>query len=215
MGTGMEGEDRNIAVVVADDHEVVREGLAAIIGRQPDMRVVGQASTGQQAVEVVREESPDVVLMDLRMPVMGGVEATARITRDCPSSRVVVLTTYDGDEDIYRALQAGARAYLLKDVRREELLSTIRAVHAGRRHVPPEIAERLAGRVAAEELTPRELGVLKLLTAGRSNKEIAAALGTTEGTIKGYVVSILGKLGASNRTEAAAVARSRGIIPSS
>jgi two-component system NarL family response regulator len=203
-----------IRVVVADDHEVVREGLVSIIERQPDMTVVAEAATGQQAISAARESRPDVVLMDLRMPVVGGVEATERICRESASARVVVLTTYDGDEDIYRALRAGARAYLLKDVRREELLATIRAVHAGRRHIPPEIAARLAERVASEELTARELDVLRLVARGKSNKEIARALATTEGTIKGYVNSILGKLGVSNRTEAAINARGRGLITS-
>jgi two-component system, NarL family, response regulator len=201
-----------IRIVVADDHPVVREGLAAILRRQPDMVVVGEAANGREALDLCLSHGPDLVLMDLRMPVMDGVTAAEAIQRGSPRTRVIVLTTYDGDEEIYQALRAGARGYLLKDVPREELLEAIRAVHAGRRRIPPPVAARLAERVGSPDLTVREKDVLTLIVKGKSNKEIGRALAITEGTVKGHVNNILGKLGVAGRTEAAIAAVQRGIV---
>ncbi|HEX6605668.1 MAG TPA: response regulator transcription factor [Chloroflexia bacterium] len=202
-----------IRVLIADDHPVVREGVAAMIERRPDMTVVGEAATGREAVAAYRAAQPDVVLMDLRMPDMTGVEAIGAIRGEFPGARIIVLTTYDGDEDIYRGLQAGARAYLLKDAPRDDLLDAIRAVHAGQSRIPPAVAARLAERVlAGPELTARELEVLQGIVAGRSNKEIGAALGISEGTVKAHVNSILGKLGVADRTQAVTTALQRGIV---
>ena len=202
-----------IRILIADDHPVVREGLAAMIERRPDMTVVAEAATGREAVAAYRAAQPDVVLMDLRMPDMTGVEAIGAIRGEFPGARIIVLTTYDGDEDIYRGLQAGARAYLLKDAPRDELLDAIRAVHAGQTRIPPAVAARLAERVlAGPELTARELEVLQGIVAGRSNKEIGAALGISEGTVKAHVNNILGKLGVADRTQAVTTALQRGIV---
>jgi two-component system NarL family response regulator len=202
-----------IRVLIADDHPVVREGVAAMIERRPDMTVVGEAATGREAVAAYRAARPDVVLMDLRMPDMTGVEAIGAIRGEFPGARIIVLTTYDGDEDIYRGLQAGARAYLLKDAPRDDLLDAIRAVHAGQSRIPPAVAARLAERVlAGPELTARELEVLRGIVAGRSNKEIGAALGISEGTVKAHVNSILSKLGVADRTQAVTTALQRGIV---
>ena len=201
-----------IRILIADDHAVVREGLAAMIARRADMQVAAEAEDGRRAVELARQLKPDVILMDLRMPEMGGVEAITHIRAARPEARIIVLTTYDGDEDIYRALQAGAEAYLLKDTPRDELLEAIRAVHAGQKRIPSEVAAKLAVRLTAEALTPRELEVLKLIVAGRSNKEIGAALGIAEGTVKIHVNNLLGKLGVTDRTQAVTEALKRGIV---
>ena len=202
-----------IRILIADDHPVVREGLAAMIERRPDMTVVAEAATGRAALAAYRAAQPDVVLMDLRMPEMTGVEAIGAIRGEFPGARIIVLTTYDGDEDIYRGLQAGARAYLLKDAPRDELLDAIRAVHAGQSRIPPAVAARLAERVlAGPQLTARELEVLRGIVAGRSNKEIGAALSIGEGTVKAHVNNILGKLGVNDRTQAVTTALQRGIV---
>ncbi len=201
-----------IRLVIADDHPVVREGLAAMFNRRPDLTVVAEAENGEQAVALVLEHRPDVVLMDLRMPVLGGVDAIGRIRAEWPEARIVVMTTFDGDEDIYRALQAGARAYLLKDTPREEIVDAIRSVYAGHKRIPSEIASKLADRLTAEPLTERELAVLKQIVAGQSNKEIDAALGIAEGTVKVHVNSLLGKLGVEDRTQAVTEALRRGIV---
>jgi two-component system NarL family response regulator len=198
--------------MIVDDHFVVRMGLAAIIGSYPDLTVVAECANGQQAIELFRKHRPDVTLMDLRMPGMGGVEATKAIREEFPSGRIIVLTTYDGDEDIYRALQAGARAYLLKDLPGDELVEAIRAVHSGKTRIPAQVASRLAERMPRSELTAREMEVLELIVKGKSNKEIAFALSITEGTVKVHVNNILGKLGVSDRTQAATTALQRGII---
>lgn len=205
-------EPRRIRIVVADDHPIVREGLAAILGRQPDMEVVGEAETGREAVDLARRLAPDVVLMDLRMPDMNGVEAIAAIHKDQPGSRILVLTVYDGDQQIVRALQAGARAYLLKDTFREDLLEAVRAVAEGKRRIPSEVAQRLAEHVANPGLTARELEVLRLMARGRTNLEIGRSLFITESTVKGHVNGILGKLGVRDRTQAVTTALRRGIV---
>ena len=199
-------------IMLTDDHPVVQEGLAAMIGTEPDMRVVGQARCGEEALELFRRVRPDVTLMDLRMPGMGGVEAIRAIRREFPDSRLIALTTYDGDEDIYRALEAGAQAYLLKDMICDEILAAIRAVHAGQRRIPAAVGTRLAERRAGMNLSEREQQVLEFVAAGKSNKEIAAVLEDTEATVKGHVTNILDKLGVRDRTQAVITAIRRGLV---
>ena len=199
-------------IMIADDHPVVREGFAAMIGTEPDMTVVAQARSGEEAVDLFRRVRPDVTLMDLRMPGMGGVDAIRAIRREFPDSRLIVLTTYDGDEDIYRALEAGAQAYLLKDMICDEILAAIRAVHAGQRRIPAAVGTRLAERMAALGLSEREQRVLGLVATGKSNKEIAAALEITEATVKGHMTNVLGKLGVTDRTQAVITALRRGLV---
>jgi DNA-binding NarL/FixJ family response regulator len=201
-----------IRILIADDHFVVRMGLSTLINTQDDMSVVAEAANGKQAVEMFRAHRPDVTLMDLRMPEMNGVESIIAIRAQEPDARIIVLTTYDGDEDIYRAFHAGARAYLLKDTHHDDLLGALRAVHQGQRFIPPAIANRLAERIPRSELTTRELEVLKLIVKGMSNREIAATLFITEGTVKIHVNNLLGKLGVSDRTKAATTALQRGIV---
>jgi DNA-binding NarL/FixJ family response regulator len=199
-------------LLLVDDHPVVREGLAALLGRQTDLQVVAEASNGRQAIDLFRQHQPDLVLMDLQMPELGGVEAIKTIRAEFPTARFIVLTTFDGDEDIFRALQAGAQGYLLKDAPREELLAAIRTVASGGKHIAPEVAAKLADRLLLPELTERELAVLKLIVTGRSNKEIGSALTITEGTVKVHVNNLLSKLGVSDRTQAATEALRRGIV---
>jgi len=201
-----------IRILIADDHPVVREGLAAMIKRRTDMTVVAEANHGQEAVALFHQHQPDVVLMDLRMPEMDGVEAILTIWEQTPEARVIVLTTYDTDEDIYRALRAGAKASLLKDTLREELLDTIRAVSAGRTRVPSDVAAKLVEWVSSETLTAREVDVLRLIVAGHSNREIATLLYISEGTVKTHVNHILMKLGVSDRTQAVTTALRRGLV---
>jgi len=201
-----------LRVLVADDHPVVREGLAALINRRPDMAVVAEASTGQEAVEQFLLHRPDVALLDLRMPEMDGVEVIAAIREQVPTARLVVLTTYADEEDIHRSLRAGARGYLLKDAPRDELLDCVRAVHDGQTVIPPAIALKLASRLRATELTPRELDVLRLLATGQSNKQIAAALFIAEGTVKTHVNALLRKLDAADRTGVVTLALKRGLL---
>ena len=199
-------------VMLTDDHPVVREGLAAMIETEPDMTVVGQARSGEEALQLFRRVRADVTLMDLRMPGMGGVEAIRAIRREFPDSRIIALTTYDGEEDIYRALEAGAQAYLLKDMPCDEILAAIRAVHAGQRRIPAAVGPRLAERLTELGLSEREQHVLQLVATGRSNKDIAAAMETTEATVKGHMTSILGKLGVTDRTQAVITALRRGLV---
>jgi DNA-binding NarL/FixJ family response regulator len=201
-----------IRVMLVEDHQVVRQGLVALLSAADDVEVVGSVGDGLEALERFGEARPDVTLMDLQMPKLGGVDTIRRIRERFADARFIVLTTFDGDEDIYRALQAGARAYLLKGMPLDDLLATIRAVHAGRLHVPAEVAEKLAQRVSGQDLTARELGVLERIVAGRANKEIASDLCISEATVKTHVNSLLGKLGVADRTHAATVAIQRGLV---
>lgn len=203
---------QTIRVLIVDDHQIVRQGLVALINTEPDLTVVAEGSDGQQAVELFRQHQPDVTLMDLRMPGLSGVEATKAIRQQTPNARIIVLTTFDGDEDIYRALQAGAQSYLLKGVSFEDLTEAIRTVHAGQRRIPAAVAERLAERMAGEELTGREVQVLELIVRGKSNKEIGTALSISEATVKSHINSLLSKLGVADRTQAATTALQRGIV---
>jgi len=204
--------DNPIRILIADDHLVVRMGLAALISTQPDMIVVAEAGGGKAAIDLFREHRPDVTLMDLRMPEVNGIEAITKIRSEFPDARFIVLSSFDGDEDIHRALQAGARAYLLKNALRDGVIDAIRAVHSGLRRIPESVANRLAERMDREELTARELDVLKLIVGGKSNKQIAAQLKVTEGTVKIHINNILSKLGVSGRTQAATFALQRGIV---
>ena len=201
-----------IRIIVVDDQAVVRQGFVALINTVADMEVVAEGVNGAQAVELYRRHQPDVLLTDLRMPLMSGVEAIGVIRREWPGARIIVLTAFDGDEDIYRSLQAGAQGYLLKDMFFEELESAIRTVHAGGRRIPGVVAERLAERVGGSDLTGRELEVLRLIVAGRSNKEIGSDLKISEATVKSHVNSILSKLGVTDRTQAATTALQRGLV---
>jgi DNA-binding NarL/FixJ family response regulator len=198
--------------MVVDDPYLVRMGLASIIAIEPDMAVCAEASSGEQALTMFRSQRPDVTLMDLRLPGMNGADTIVAIRQEFPDARFVMLSTYVCDEEIYGALQAGAMAYLVKSVQREELITAIRKAAAGHRHIPPEVAARLADRVAGSQLSTREIEVLRLLVSGRRNREVASALEITEGTVKLHVSSILGKLGADDRTEAVTIALQRGIV---
>lgn len=200
-----------IQILIAEDHAVVRQGLAAIIRDEADMVVVAQAMDGQQAIELYDQHQPDVVLMDLKMPRLEGVEAIGQIRTTAPHAKIIILTTYDGDEDIYRGLQAGARGYLLKDATAEELLNAIRLVHQGQKYIPSQVAVKLAERINSTELTDRELEVLRLLVIGKSNQEIGTALSISERTVKFHVNNIFNKLGVSDRTQAVIHALKRGL----
>ena len=201
-----------IRILTVDDHQLLREGIAAVLESQEDMKLVAQASNGREAVDNFRRLRPDVTLMDLRMPDMSGIEAITEIRGEFPDARIVVLTTYAGDAQAAAALKAGAAGYLLKNLVRKELLETIRAVHSGKRRVPPEIATEIAEHVADDALTARELDVLRRVAAGKSNKLIAAELDISEGTVKTHMKSILPKLDAADRTHAVMIALKRGIL---
>jgi DNA-binding NarL/FixJ family response regulator len=201
-----------IRILIVDDHHIVRQGLAALLKTVPGFAVAAEASDGEQAVELYRKHRPDVTLMDLRLPKLNGVAAIERIRAESPQARVIVLTTFDGDEDIYRAMQAGAKGYLLKGMDLTELTEAIRTVHAGRSRIPSRVAEKLAERMGGSSLTARELEVLQQIVAGRSNKDIGAALFISEATVKTHVNSLLSKLGVEDRTQAATTALQRGIV---
>jgi DNA-binding NarL/FixJ family response regulator len=199
-------------ILVAEDHLVARVGVTAIVNMQPDMTVVAEAANGQQAIDLYRRHLPDVALLDLRMPVMGGTEAAAAIHAEFPQAKMIALTTYGGDEDIRRALAAGMQAYLTKDVLHDELLNAVRAVYEGRRYLPPSVAAALAAQMPRPDLSARELQVLELIVRGLANKQIGYTLTIAEHTVKNHVKNILSKLGVQDRTQAATAAIQRGII---
>jgi DNA-binding NarL/FixJ family response regulator len=201
-----------IRVLSVDDHPLLRGGIAALIGNQTDMEVVAEACNGLEALEQFRRHHPDITLMDLRMPEMSGIDAISAIRGEFPEARIIILTTHAGDVQVSRALKAGARAYLLKGSLRNELLETIRAVHAGQKRVSSEVAAEIAEHSTDQTLTPREVDVLRLVAKGNANKEIAAQLSLTEETVKGHIRNILAKLDANDRTHAVAIGVKRGII---
>jgi DNA-binding NarL/FixJ family response regulator len=208
----IEHNGHTIRILTVDDHLLLREGIAAVLEAQSDMVLVGEASNGREAIDRFRQLRPDVTLMDLRMPDMNGIDAITAICREFRNARIIVLSTYAGDAQAAAALRAGASGYLLKSLVRAELLDTIRAVHAGKRRVPPEIATEIAEHVADDSLTERETEILKGVAAGKSNKRIAAELDISEGTVKTHMKSILPKLDASDRTHAVMIALRRGIL---
>jgi DNA-binding NarL/FixJ family response regulator len=201
-----------IRILAVDDHPLLRKGIAALVNQEPDMKLVAEAANGEEAVESFRLHHPDVTLMDLQLPGLSGIEAITRILDEFPEARFIVLTTYTGDAQVVRALRAGVRAYMLKAHVHRELLDTIRAVHAGQRRIPPEVAAELAEHVADDELSARETEVLRLIATGRSNKEIGDQLAIGEATVKSHVTSILSKLSANDRAHAVAIGLRRGII---
>jgi DNA-binding NarL/FixJ family response regulator len=201
-----------IRILIVDDHPIVRMGISAIINARSDMVAVAQANSGEEAIALYRQHVPDITLMDLRLPGMGGVEAIRAIRAISPKARFVVLTTYEGDEDIHQALKSGAQGYLIKGMPHEDLIEAVRRVHAGEYFVPAPMAEALATRIPRTQLTPRERDVLSLLVEGKSNKEIGVSLDISEATIKSHVSVILMKLGAADRTQAVVVALQRGIL---
>jgi DNA-binding NarL/FixJ family response regulator len=205
-------KENSIRVMLVDDHLAFRKGMAALIESEPDLRVIAEAGDGAKALDVYRQKKPDVVLMDLRLPGMGGVEAIIAIRKEFPDARVIVLTTFDMDEDIFRAMQSGAKSYLLKDTPEDELSETIRAVHAGKQVLPRRVAERLAERQKRADLSEREVEALQLLIKGRSNKEIGAALFISEDTVKAHLKTLFSKLQVKDRTEAAISAIKHGIV---
>jgi DNA-binding NarL/FixJ family response regulator len=203
---------RSIRILSVDDHELVRKGIAAILSTENDLELVGQASDGNQAIQLFRQHLPDVTLMDLRLPDSSGIEVTRQIRGEFPEARIIALTSYDGDQDIYRALEAGVRGYLLKEMVHTEIVRAIRIVYSGKRFIPSEVTDQLSGFFPEVALTPREIEVLSLVARGFGNKEVGDVLGTAPGTIKAHVQSILSKLGAKDRTHAVTIALKRGII---
>src|ERR1700677_599542 len=201
-----------IGVLSVDDHALLREGIAALVNAESDMQLVAEATNGRDAIEKFRMHRPDVTLMDLQMPAMNGIEAIIGIRSEFPSARIIVLTTYAGDVQVLRALKAGAQGYILKGHVRRELLDTIRAVHAGQKRIHPEVAAELAEHTTEDELTSREIAVLRLIAAGNANKVIAGQLSIAEDTVKSHVTNILAKLGANDRTHAVTIGLKRGII---
>jgi DNA-binding NarL/FixJ family response regulator len=203
---------RQIKILTVDDHPILREGIAAVIQGEKDMLIVGEASNGREAIEMFRSKRPDVALMDLQMPDMNGIDAIAAIREEHPQARIIVLTTYEGDVLARRALKAGATGYILKDMIRTELLGAIRAVHLGKRYIPQKIASELAEHYAEDDLSEREIEVLRQVARGTSNKIIASHLSISEATVKAHMQNILLKLGASDRTHAVSIATTRGFL---
>jgi DNA-binding NarL/FixJ family response regulator len=208
----MTADSRSIRILAVDDHALLREGIAALVAGQADMSLVGEASNGREAIHQFRAHRPDITLMDLQMPEMNGLDAMIAIRGEFPEARIIILTTYTGDVQVLRALKAGARAYLLKNLLHKELLETIRAVHAGKKTISPDASFQLAEHATDDALTPAEVRVLRLIAEGNANKEIAAQLSISEETVKGQVRNILSKLGANDRTHAAMIGVKRGII---
>jgi DNA-binding NarL/FixJ family response regulator len=208
----MENVPSIIRILAVDDHPLFRKGIAALVNEEPDMELVAQASTGEEAIEEFRLHRPDVTLMDLQMPGLNGIEAMNRILGEFPDARIIVLTTYTGDAQVRRALQSGARGYILKGYMHRELLDTIHAVHAGRMRIPSEVASELAEHSTDDDLSRREIDVLRLIAAGNSNKQIADRLSIGEGTVKTHVANLLSKLSASDRAHAVSIGLKRGII---
>jgi two-component system, NarL family, response regulator len=204
--------DNPIKIMVVDDHNIVRQGLISILDIQPDMEVVAEASDGSEAIERFLQYRPDVTLIDLRLPIISGVEVVKRIMKELPNSRFIALTTFDGDEEIYNALSAGVYAYLLKDIYLEDLLEAIRVVYKGNKYLTDSVGERLSERITHPGFTPRELEILKLMSNGRKNKEISELMGISHGTVRNHVSSILNKLQVNDRTQAVIVAVQKGII---
>jgi len=203
---------QTISILSVDDHDLVRKGISAILSTQPDLQLIGEAHTGEDAIRLHREHRPDVTLMDLRLPQKDGIETTREIRSECPTAKIIALTSYDGDQDIYRALEAGVRGYLLKEMLHTDIIRAIRAVHGGKRFIPLEVSQQLNGFFPELALTPRETEVLSLVARGFGNKEVGDILGTAPGTVKAHVQSILSKLGAKDRTHAVTIALRRGII---
>ena len=208
----MSEDSARIRILCVDDHPIVRQGIAGLLAAEPDMALVAEASNGREAIQQFRAHRPDVTLMDLQMPEMGGLDAMGAIRGESPDARIIVLTTYAGDAHVHRAMQAGARGYLLKNALHKELLDTIRAVHAGRKAISAEVSFELAEHATDDALTPAEIRVLRLIAQGNANKEIAEQLSLSEETVKGQVRNILSKLGAKDRTQAAMIGLKRGII---
>jgi DNA-binding NarL/FixJ family response regulator len=201
-----------IRILTVDDHPVLRKGLAALVNAEPDLKLVAEASNGKEAIEAFRAHQPDITLMDIQMPGLDGIQAIEAICSEFPNARIIVLTTYTGDTQVMRALKAGARAYVLKGHVLDELLDTVRAVHAGKKRIPPDIAAELADHATDDALTEREVDVLKLIAAGNGNKQIADMLSISEATVKSRVTNILSKLGANDRAHAVTIGLKRGII---
>ena len=208
----MKDDSKKIRILTVDDHPILRQGVAGLIADEPDMTLVAEAANGREAIQQFRAHHPDVTLMDLQMPEMNGLDAMIAIRSEFPEARIIVLTTYTGDVQAMRALRAGARAYLLKNSLHKELLDTIRAVHAGRKSLSPEVSFELAEHAAEEVLSPAEVRILRFIAEGNTNKEIAAQLSVTEDAVKGQVRNILAKLGTNDRTHAVTTALKRGII---
>src|SRR3954447_23058293 len=212
MTDGIPNLPNRIRILSVDDHDLVRKGVAAILGTEPDLTLIAEARDSANAIRLFREHTPDVTLMDLRLPDQSGIETTRQIRLEFPTARIIALTSYDGDQDIYRALEAGVRGYLLKEMVHTEVVRAIRMVHAGKRYIPQEVSEQLVGFFPEVALTPREVEVLKLVARGLGNREVADLLGTAAGTVKAHVQSILSKLGAKDRTHAVTLGLRRGII---
>ena len=208
----MQSHPNLIRILTVDDHPLLRKGIAALVNGEPDLKLVAEASNGNEAIDAFRSHQPDVTLMDLQMPEVDGIDAIDRIRREFPEARIIVLTTYSGDTQVLRALKAGARGYILKGHVHKELLDAIRAVHAGKKRIPPEIAAELAEHATDDALTEREIEVLRLVAAGNANKQIADQLSIGEATVKSHVSNILSKLGANDRSHAVTIGLKRGII---